>query len=336
MFVAFGRVVVDHVEHHLQAVGVQRVDHLAELGGHRGGVDVTRAGASGVARAGAEEAQRVVAPVVDGTARGQRRLVKRVEHRQQRQRGDAQRLEVRDGRRVRQARVGAAQRLRDLRVLHREALDVQLQQHQVGHRVARRRACRRRQRRGHPRLQRPGGVVAGVEAAGVVRVAGFVAVVLRPPDVGADDLARPRVQQQLVRVEAVALLGCIGTMRTQAVDQARPGAREEAVEDAVVRAVQGQPLQFGVAIGAEQAEFDARGVFAEDDDVHAAVARHGTEGLVAAFVQGIGEHFWHRHHAGARNRVASGGSVRASDCARPCACTGCTSTTPPLPRLLPP
>ncbi len=59
LLVAFGRMVEDHVEDHLDVGGVQRPDHLLEL------ADLAaRLLADGVAAVRREEAQRVVAPVV--------------------------------------------------------------------------------------------------------------------------------------------------------------------------------------------------------------------------------------------------------------------------------
>jgi hypothetical protein len=62
-----GRVVVDHVEHDLDALGMQRLHHGAEF--RRGIRRLARQ-----ARIGGEEAERVVAPVVDHAALGLARL----------------------------------------------------------------------------------------------------------------------------------------------------------------------------------------------------------------------------------------------------------------------
>ena len=62
-----------------------------------------------------EEADRVVAPVVAQAALEQEAVVDELVDRQQLDRGDAELLEVVDRRRVREARVGAAQLSRDAR-----------------------------------------------------------------------------------------------------------------------------------------------------------------------------------------------------------------------------
>ena len=85
--VTLGGVVVDHVEHHLQPRRVHPAHHLAEL--------VAWVMGGGVARVGAEEAQRVVAPVVAQAVLDQALLVQDVVHRQQADGGDAQPQQVR-------------------------------------------------------------------------------------------------------------------------------------------------------------------------------------------------------------------------------------------------
>ena len=87
--VSFGRVVVDHVENHLDAGRVQVADHRLELA-HR----VERRGRRGVAVLGGEEAQRVVAPVVHQPAVDQVPVVDVLVDRQQLDGRDAQALQV--------------------------------------------------------------------------------------------------------------------------------------------------------------------------------------------------------------------------------------------------
>jgi hypothetical protein len=78
-------------------------------------------------------------------------------------------------------------------------------------------------------------------------VAEFVAVMLGAPTETADDLARIRVEQQLVVVEAVAMLGLVRAVGTQAVDQSWADAFDEAMEHAVGGAVQHVLLQLSGA-----------------------------------------------------------------------------------------
>ena len=93
--VALGGVVVDDVEDHLDAGGVQRLDHRLELG------DAGRAPPrDGVAVVRGEEGDRVVAPVVAQAALDEVVVVDELVHRHQLDRRDAERREVVDDGRV--------------------------------------------------------------------------------------------------------------------------------------------------------------------------------------------------------------------------------------------
>ena len=117
----------------------------------------------------------------------------------------------------------------------------------------------------------------------------LVAVVLRQPLVLAYDLARTGVEQQLVRVEAVALLRRVGAMGPQAVDQPRPGAGQKAMPQAVVRAMQRIAAQFTHAVGIEQAQLQHGRVLREDAEVDAAMAGQRAHGLGLAWQQLLGQ-----------------------------------------------
>ena len=119
--VALGGVVVDHVQDHLDAGGVQRLDHLLELGDL-----LAKRAADGKARVWREKPDRVVAPVVRQTARDDRHLVEPVVDRQKLHRGHAKIAQVLDGRRVRQPEIGSAQFRQDLGKETAEPLDVRL------------------------------------------------------------------------------------------------------------------------------------------------------------------------------------------------------------------
>ncbi len=71
--VALGGVVVDDVQDHLDAGGVQRLDHLLELGDL-----LAKRAADGKPRAWRKKPDRVVAPVICQTARDDRHLVEPV------------------------------------------------------------------------------------------------------------------------------------------------------------------------------------------------------------------------------------------------------------------
>jgi hypothetical protein len=115
-------------------------------------------------------------------------------HRQQRQRGDAERLEVRDRHRMRERAVAAAQFLGNLRMRHGETPDVHSYSSTSWSGVARPVAVARRlhRRRRDARLQRLRGVVARVGRAIALGIAQHVAVVDRFVPVLTNDLAGAR------------------------------------------------------------------------------------------------------------------------------------------------
>ena len=93
VFIALGRVVVDHVKNDLDALGVQGSHHLAKL--------VTRGlpgGRSGIAWVRAEKAQGVVTPMVNKAVAHQPFFAEMLMHRQQAHGGHAQSLQVGQGR----------------------------------------------------------------------------------------------------------------------------------------------------------------------------------------------------------------------------------------------
>ena len=72
------------------------------------------------------------------------------------------------------------------------------------------------------------------------------------------------VEQQLIRVEAVAVLGLVGPMHAIAVDGARAVRRQIAVPDFVGVFRKFDALEFSFAAVVEQAELDLGGVGAEN------------------------------------------------------------------------
>ena len=78
-----------------------------------------------------------------------------------------------------------------------------------------------------------------------------IAVVRRIPVESTQDLTRPGIEQQLVRVEAQALLRTKWALRAQAIDQTFSGLRQEAMEQTVLRAMQREPAQLALAAAVE-------------------------------------------------------------------------------------
>jgi hypothetical protein len=216
------------------------------------------------------------------------RLVQPVLDWEQRQRGDAKCLQMGDRLRLRQARIGAAQRLRHAGQQLAEALDVDLVQHQFATRVAWPvgGAGRRTVGSGNARLQRVRRVVTRIEGATAVGVTWGIAMLLGQPFEVADDLARAGVEQQLVRIEAQSCLRRIPSVRAQAIDQTGPGARQTTVEDTVGRPVQGVATQLVRTGGVEQAQLDRLGVLGEHCKIDAAIDHMRTEGMGLSGQQG--------------------------------------------------
>ncbi len=252
-----GGVVVDHVQHHLDARLVQQLHHPLELAQHPLGTLGLRLPRR-VRRVRAEEVQGVVAPVVGQALADESLLGGEGVHGQELDGGDAEILEVRDGGLVRQTGVGAAELLRHFRVLVADAAHVRFVDHRVVERCA--------------RLAR----VAPVET---VRHHG------RAPLLGSDpgEPARVRIQQQALRVEHV--LRRRGTGRADGVQTADLEAARAAQPDVV-----GIPVHLdglGAPVGilrVEQAELHRVGVLGVDAQLTA--VRTDADAQVAQRIDG--------------------------------------------------
>ena len=243
VLVPFRGVVVDDVQDHLDALFVEGLDHVLELGGR------IRASA-GVALVRGEEADRVITPVVGQALVEQLAFGEELMDRQQLDRGDAEIFEVTRGDGMGQARVGAAKRLRDVRMVLGEALDVRLVDDRVGVGGAGRRVPF--PVIGKVRDHGPRYVVFGIEPArlgGIVRV---VAQEFGSVDHAARAGAGVGVEEQLVRVAAQAAGRVERAADPVAVFLARPDARHVPVPDTRVVAFDRDPGLLPVLI--EQAE----------------------------------------------------------------------------------
>ncbi len=281
---ALARVIVDDVEDHLDPGVVERPDRVAHL---------RRVAAGQVARGGREEADRVVAPVVDEAALDEVPLVGDRLDRQQLDRRHPEAAQMRDHRGRREPADAAASILRHARVTDRQALRVRLVDHGPapgpveepveepvegpGRRVG--------EGGGDDRLRHVAGVVAPVEGeVGLRRADTEAEMRVRPPD-----LARQRpgvgVDQQLVGVEPVPGLGIVGAVDAIAVELPRGHVRQIAVPDLVGPFGQRDPLRLRVARGIEQAEFDPLRVSREEGEVDAGPVPRRAERMRAA-----GEH----------------------------------------------
>ena len=193
-------VVVDHVEDHLEARAVQRLDHLLEL------ADLLAAVAGGgVRRVRGEVADGVVAPVVAGAALGQAGLGDELVDREQLDRGDAEVAQVVGDRGGAEAGVRAAQVLGDAVVQLGHALDVALVDDRVAPAAPHRLVALPVEVPGrgvdHDAARHEGGGVLGGLLLGASE---DVAESGRRGGEVAADRHRVGVQEQLVRVEPVA------------------------------------------------------------------------------------------------------------------------------------
>ena len=247
-FVAFGAVVVDHVDHHLHAARMHRIDQGAELAGRAGAGP-----AAPVTRLGRKPGNAVVTPVVAQAHAQQSRLVGTLLHRHQAQRGHAQGLQMVQHHRFSQPGIAAAQGLGHLRVQRGHGLDVQLVQHACTSGNAWRWHSAHRQRRRHPGFQRRCRVVAGIGQHGIpciVTVVNGFAVV--PPQ----NFTRIRVEQQLGRVEALAARRIPRSVHAVAVHQADlapPPARQMTMPNASAASGQRKAMQ-GLAVRVKKAQ----------------------------------------------------------------------------------
>ncbi len=224
-----------------------------------------------------EEAERVVAPVVDQPALRDSRLGDEVVHRQQLHGGHPEVGEVVDDRRRGQAGVRPAQLLGHPVVQGGHALDV----HLVDHRVAVAPA--------HRPVVSPVEVVVDDDAArDVRRGVGVVALLRRTLLVAVDrgmhaqptrDRAGVGIEQQLGRVEPQAAARVPRTVGAEAVAGAGRDVRERAVPDA--QRLLGEGMRGLVARVVEQAHPDGAGLRGVDGEVRRLLRPGGPQGMVA-------------------------------------------------------
>ena len=268
--VALGGVVVDHVEDHLDAGGVQGAHHALELLHLLAAVTRRRVG---VLRG--EEGDRVVAPVVRQALLLQRRVVDELVHRHELDGGHADALEVLDDRRVRDGAVRAADLVGNVGVELGEALHVRLVDHRFGVRRLRQPVARPVEERvDHDALHHGRGRVVVVARVGVAEV---VAEHRLPPLHLAFDGLGVGVEQQLVRVEALPRGRVVRPVDAVAV--ALPGLHRRQVRVPDVRVDVAQFDAGLFAAVAEQAQFDFLGAFAEQREVRAAAIEGRPEGV---------------------------------------------------------
>ncbi len=257
-----------------------------------------------IARVGREKADRVVAPVVAQPLLDEPTVVDEGVHRHQLDGGDAKALQVVDHRRCREPGVRAAQRWRHVRMLFREAAHVELVDHHVAPRHVGAAILSPSERRiDDLAFRHRVRAVAPIEGQVGALVADGVPEQRVAPAERADEVARVRVEEQLVRIEAQAFLGTIGSVHAIAVQHAGPRLRQIAVPDLVGALGERNPLQFAPPGGVEDAQVDALGVLGKQSEVHALAVPVGAA-RVGASRPDCGDRFHWGSNGRARTRAA--------------------------------
>ena len=244
----------------------------------------------GVAPRRREEADRVVAPVVLQPLLEQVAVVDEGVDGEQLDRADAKRGEiVRDLGRS-EPGIGAAQRFRNGRVKLGEATDMRL----VDDRILPRGAPARRTAPAEGRVDHAtpvgeGSRIAIVEGE-VVAALHLVAEQGRVPGQLTDHLPGVRIEQQLVRVEAMAGRRLVGAVDAIAVDGAGPGIGKIAVPNLVRVFRQHDSIDLVLATRIEQAEFDLGRIGREQREIDAEPIPGGAQRVGEALAQANGAH----------------------------------------------
>ena len=287
LVIAFRAMVVDHVENHFEVRGVQRAHHHLELA-HR----ILRRRRRRVLNLRRKVRQRVVSPVVREISLCEMPVVQVVMRRHQFHRGDAEPREMPDGRFGGESQVRAAQRFRDVRVQLRESLDVKfVDERLVPGRPQRPIVPPRERAVDDRRERREWRAVAVVERR--VFLAELEAEQRLVPSHGSPDHLGVGIQDEFVRVESIAHVGCERAVHPIAVELAGEDVREVPVPHHI--GVFGQRNRDGLNFGlrrVEQAQFDACCVFRKHGEVDADTVPCGAQRIRSA---GPDAHFRSRH-----------------------------------------
>lgn len=175
-------------------------------------------------------------------------------------------------------------------------------------------------------LRHAAGIVAPIERQIFALAPRAVAEMRVAPHHPAGDPLGVGVEQQLVRIEAMAVVRLIRTVHAIAVKLSRRNVVEIAVPDVLGSFRQRDAFELAPALAVEQAEFDAGGVGRKQREIRAPP--------IPCCAQAMGGPRSQSHHqsSSTRNIVASGGIVSLSSGTS----VAEVSTTPPLPTLLPP
>ena len=261
--VAFGRMVVDDIEDDLEAGVVQACDHLLELREHEG-----RNG--GIARIGREETDRVIAPVICQALFQQMPIVDECVDRQQLNRSDAERADVIDYLLAAETRERAPHLLRHRGVQFRQASHMRFVQNGAGPRHLRPTVSTPGERRiYHTAFRHEARIVAAIQGQISIPCTNRVAEQRVVPPQCADIRLGVGIQQELVRVEAMAVARVIRSMYPVSVDGAGPRLRQITVPHFIGVLGQLNPFQLSAAGIVEQTKLDLGGIRREQREVDA-------------------------------------------------------------------
>src|SRR3954466_7860951 len=160
---------------------------------------------------------------------------------------------------------------------------------------------------------------------GGVLLAHLVAESRRGPLQLADVRACVRIEEQLVRIEAMPFLGLVRPVDAKTVDLAGTNAGQVAMPDFAAVLGQLDARHLGLTGWIEQAKLDARSVGGEEREVDAFAVPVGTLGVRQAFAQGVELEFGSVH--GERETVRN---RRAAPSSRTLGRTAYCVTTSPL------
>ena len=130
-----------------------------------------------------------------------------------------------------------------------------------------------------PRLRHRRGAIAAVEGEVLALAAEGIAE-LRVGDLrGTDDGARVRVEEQLVRIEAMARVRLVRAVHAIAVELARAHLRQTAVPDEVGALAQREAAHLALAGLVEEAQLELLGVLRVDREIHSLAVPGRAEGM---------------------------------------------------------
>ncbi len=262
---------------------MQRLHHHLEF--------VHRVVGGRVARLRSEEADAVVTPVVDQSALDQNAIVDEAVHRQQLDRGDAERAQMVYGRRAAEAGIGTAQFRRNAAVERGESFHVQLVDECVAP-AGPGLLDTLPVERGidHPALRHRCRVVPPVEGQVRTRRPDLVSEMGVAPAQLADHGAGVGIEEKPVRVEAMSLLGSVWPLHAKSVQCSRRSIGQIPVPDEVGALGQARAHHLAATALVEDADLDGIGVLGEDGEVDAVAIPRRTERVGRAWPQGRGCH----------------------------------------------